>query len=128
MARLANLEQQAALALEDSTMHLTRGAWPEAMSSVRRAQGIVTGGGSPVLVQQIAQRRAELELVARLEEVRLIRPSVREEERFDDQDVAQARTPESRQSGNGDAELASAIQDDAPTYAAVFRESCAAVC
>ena len=71
---------------------LERGAWPEALSSVRRAQGILTGGGTPALVQRIAQRRAELELVARLEEVRLVRPSVREEERFDDQDVAVAPT------------------------------------
>ena len=121
-ARLANVEQQAALALDDSRAHLDRGAWPEAVSSVRRAQGILAGGGTPAMVQRIAQRRAELELVARLEEVRLVRPSVREEERFDDQDVAEAPTLESKKSKNADADLASADQEDATSYAAVFRE------
>ena len=70
-ARRTVVEQQAVLALDDAQAHLDRGAWPEALSSVRRAQGILAGGGSPRLVQRIAQRRADLELVARLEEIRL---------------------------------------------------------
>ena len=70
-ARRTTLEQQAVLALDDAQAHLDRGAWPEALSSVRRAQGILAGGGSPRLEQHIAQRRTDLELVARLEEIRL---------------------------------------------------------
>ena len=70
-ARRTILEQQAVLALNDAQGHLDRGAWPEALSSVQRAQGILAGGGSPGLIRRIAQRRADLELVARLEEIRL---------------------------------------------------------
>src|SRR3954467_823475 len=66
-ARLVRMEQQAVLALDDSQALLDRGAWPEALSSVRRAQGILTGGGTPGLVQRVEQWRANLELVARLE-------------------------------------------------------------
>jgi len=76
-ARRTILEQQAVLALDDAQAHLDRGAWREALSSVRRAQGILTGGGSPRLMQRIAQRRADLELVARLEEIRLERAAIK---------------------------------------------------
>jgi hypothetical protein len=76
-ARRAILEKQAVLAMEDAQAHLDRGAWPEALSSVRRAQGILTGGGSPRLLQRIVQRRSDLELVARLEEIRLERTAVK---------------------------------------------------
>ncbi len=71
-ARRTTLEQQAVLALDEAQAQLDRGAWPEALSSVRRAQGILGGGGSPRLIARIAQRRMDLELVARLEEIRLV--------------------------------------------------------
>ena len=76
-ARRTVVEQQAVLALDDAQAHLDRGAWPEALSSVRRAQGILAGGGSPRLAQRIAQRRTDLELVARLEEIRLEQATVK---------------------------------------------------
>ena len=71
-ARRITLELQAVLALDEAQAQLDRGAWPEALSSVRRAQGILGGGGSPRLIARIAQWRMDLELVARLEEIRLV--------------------------------------------------------
>jgi len=47
-------------------------------------------------VRRVEQWRANLELVARLEKVRLVRPSVKEKERFDDEDVAETPTLESK--------------------------------
>jgi serine/threonine protein kinase/Flp pilus assembly protein TadD len=121
-ARRTNLERQAVLALDDAQEHLDRGAWPQALSSVRRAQGILTGGGATGPAQRIANWNADLELVARLEEVRLVHPPVREKERFDDEDAADAPTLESQQAGNAVANLASDDQEDATSYAAVLRE------
>ena len=62
------------LALNDAQAHLDRGSWPEALSAVKRAQGILAGGGSALLQERIARRRADLELVGRLERIRLERP------------------------------------------------------
>ena len=45
-ARRTALDLQTALALDDAQALLDRGAWPEALSAVQRAQGIVAGGGS----------------------------------------------------------------------------------
>jgi tetratricopeptide (TPR) repeat protein len=98
-ARRTIVEQQAVLALDDSQACLDRGAWPEALSSVRRAQGILAGGGSPRLVQRIAQRRADLELVARLEEIRLERAAVKEGFNFDNEGAAADYTAALRDNG-----------------------------
>ena len=121
-ARRTVVEQQAVLALDDAQTHLDRAAWPEALSSVRRAQGILTGGGSPGLLRRIAQRRADLELVARLEEIRLMRAVVRKELKFDDEGGAAAHAVGSGEPGLPVNDLA--IDDEGPgaAYAAALRE------
>ena len=121
-ARLVRMEQQAILALDDSQALLDRGAWPEAFSAVRRAEGILASGGSPRLGQRVAQRRADLVLVARLEEIRLLRIAVKEEFTFDDKDATAVHAAASRESEHPTTELATDDEGAAADYAAAFGE------
>jgi hypothetical protein len=64
---------QAQLALADADNFQAQGKWPEALLCARRAEPLAGGGLlSEALRRRVQQRLADLELVARLEEVRLL--------------------------------------------------------
>jgi serine/threonine protein kinase/Flp pilus assembly protein TadD len=96
-AREAGLEQEAGRALEEAEAWYRRDNLPEALSAVKRAEALLTGGaGRDGLRQRVRQWQADLKMVKRLEEIRL------------------------RQSEVKDHRLDHASAD--PAYAAAFRE------
>jgi tetratricopeptide (TPR) repeat protein/serine/threonine protein kinase len=73
-ARQAALEQEVVRALDETEGSYQRGQLPEAMTAVKRAEGLLgTGGASDELQQRVRRWRADLEMVNRLEEIRLLR-------------------------------------------------------
>ena len=71
-SRQARLDQQIVRALGDIQSSYRSGQLPEAMASARQAQGLIaSGGASPTLRERARQWRTDLEMVARLERIRL---------------------------------------------------------
>ena len=68
----AAAEREVNLALEDAARLQGQGQWPEALSAARRAEGLLAGGVRGDLQERVRRRRADLEMVARLEEVGLL--------------------------------------------------------
>jgi hypothetical protein len=72
----ATVEREALLALQETTRFQEQGKWPEALSAARRAEGLTSAGfAGDDLRRRAEQRRRELELVAKLEEIRLLNTS-----------------------------------------------------
>src|SRR5262249_16813426 len=66
-------------ALEDADRWQEQRRLPEALSAARRAEGLVRGGtADEALRRRVRRRRADLEFVAELEEVRLRRSDVKD--------------------------------------------------
>jgi serine/threonine-protein kinase len=68
----AAAEQPVEQAVQEATRLQEQGRWPEALSAARRAEGLLAGGlVSDELQQRVRDLRADLEMVARLEDIRL---------------------------------------------------------
>jgi serine/threonine protein kinase len=83
------------LALQESKRLQEQANWPEALSAAMRAAGLPAGGGVSVeLEHRKGEQLANMEMIARLEEIRLLDSSEVREERFDvavkDPEYAQA--------------------------------------
>jgi tetratricopeptide (TPR) repeat protein len=71
-ARQAALEHEVERALEETEMSYQRGKLPEAMAAVKRAEGLLaSGAGSAELQRRMGQWRTDLEMVTRLDTIRL---------------------------------------------------------
>ncbi|HZL90049.1 MAG TPA: tetratricopeptide repeat protein [Pirellulaceae bacterium] len=70
--RQAAVEQEVNLALKEAGRLQEQGQWPEALSSAKRAEGLLAGGGSDELRERVRQLRKDVEMVLRLEEIRLL--------------------------------------------------------
>jgi Protein kinase domain len=77
----AAAEREVSLALQEATRLQGQGQWLEALSAARRAEGLLAGGVSGELQERVRERRADLEMVARLEDIRLL--STDKDGRFD---------------------------------------------
>src|SRR5262249_3031670 len=78
-ARLAEeTERDVETALQEATRLLKEAKWADAKTAVARAQGRLGDGGSADLRQRIRQVRADLDLVRRLEGIRLEQAQVRD--------------------------------------------------
>ncbi len=69
-ARLAAVEVEVDLALKEAERLQDEGKYPQALSAAKRAEALVTGG-SQELRQRVCRLRADLDMVARLERIRL---------------------------------------------------------
>jgi serine/threonine protein kinase/Flp pilus assembly protein TadD len=77
------LEREIERALQEATSWSERGNFSEGMSAVKRAEGLLASGrASTELRQRVAAKRADLDLVTRLEEIRLEQSTVKGD-RFD---------------------------------------------
>jgi serine/threonine protein kinase/Tfp pilus assembly protein PilF len=70
-ARVKVAEGNVKLALEDATALRRQARWPEALEAAKRAEGFWADGGSEPLRRQVRELRKDLEMVLRLEDVRL---------------------------------------------------------
>ena len=71
-ARQTALELEVSLALNEAEQLQEQAKWPEALSAAKRAQGLLAGGGSEALRERVHQLRKDLEMVLRLEDIRLL--------------------------------------------------------
>jgi tetratricopeptide (TPR) repeat protein len=79
-ARRTETEREANAALEEATKWQGEGRLPEALAAARRAAWVAeTGTAGAAFRQRVQARRADLELVAELEEARLQMTAVKEE-------------------------------------------------
>jgi tetratricopeptide (TPR) repeat protein len=71
--RQALLGQEVAGALKEAETASERGKWSEALAAVKRAGGLLAGGGgSDELQERVRQWGADLDLVARLQDARML--------------------------------------------------------
>jgi len=76
-ARWTAVERQVDLALQEATQLMQQAKWPEARAWLERADGLLAGGGSRDEVRRrVSALRNDLDLVQRLEEVRLEKAAV----------------------------------------------------
>jgi serine/threonine-protein kinase len=72
------LEREVERALQEASSWSERGNLPEGMSAVKRAEGLLASGrASAELRQRVARQRADLDLVTRLEAIRLEQSAVK---------------------------------------------------
>jgi serine/threonine protein kinase/Tfp pilus assembly protein PilF len=79
-ARQTALELEVSLALKEAEQSQEQGKWPEALSAARRAEGLLAGGGSDELRERVHLLRKDLEMVLRLEEIRLLSSETKDNE------------------------------------------------
>jgi serine/threonine protein kinase len=72
-ARLAATEKEAGLALVDAEALKTQAKWSEALEAVRRANGFLSNDTSSELYSRVQGLRKDLEMVLRVEQIRLPR-------------------------------------------------------
>jgi tetratricopeptide (TPR) repeat protein len=70
-ARQAAMIVQADLAIQEATRFQEQGNWPEALSAVKRAEGILAVGVLPEWEHRVQECRRDLEMMLKLEEIRL---------------------------------------------------------
>jgi serine/threonine protein kinase/cytochrome c-type biogenesis protein CcmH/NrfG len=70
--RLAITEREANRSLGEAIALRARSKWPEALEAVKRAGGLLAGGGGEPLRQQVQEVRRDLEMVLRLEDIRML--------------------------------------------------------
>ena len=70
-ARLAATEREVSLALEEAAKLQGEARWPEGLEAVKRAEGILAGGGSEELRGRVREMHKDLAMVLGLEEIRL---------------------------------------------------------
>jgi tetratricopeptide (TPR) repeat protein/serine/threonine protein kinase len=71
-ARQTAVEYEVSLAVREAEQWEKQAKWPEALSAAKRAQGLLAGGGSDDLREHVHQLRKDLEMVLRLEDIRLL--------------------------------------------------------
>jgi serine/threonine protein kinase/tetratricopeptide (TPR) repeat protein len=71
-ARQTAIDQEVNLALKEAEQWQAQEEWPEALSAAKRAQGLLAGGGSDELRERTHQLRKDLEMVLRLERIRVL--------------------------------------------------------
>jgi serine/threonine protein kinase/Flp pilus assembly protein TadD len=71
--RWAATEQKLNLALDEATHLQAQAKWPQALEAVKRAEGIFANARNEALRKRIAELRKDLEMVLRLEAIRLPR-------------------------------------------------------
>jgi serine/threonine protein kinase/Flp pilus assembly protein TadD len=69
--RRAMIEERVKQALSDAGEFQHQGKWVEALEAAKRAEGFLAGGSSQELEQRVREARKDLEMVLRLEEIRL---------------------------------------------------------
>ncbi len=70
-ARETEIETEVTAALQEAERWQKQEKWPEALSAVKQAEGLLTAGGSDELRERVHQLRKDLEMVLRLEEIPL---------------------------------------------------------
>jgi tetratricopeptide (TPR) repeat protein len=80
--REAAIQAEVTTALNEAERWQALEDWPEALSAVKRAEGFLAGGGDGVPRGHVLQLRNDLEMVLRLEEIRL-RSSEIKDNKFD---------------------------------------------
>ena len=71
-ARQTAVEQEVKLALKEAEQWEEQGKWPEAQSAAKRAEGLLAGGGGDELGERVHQLRKDLDMVLRLDDIRLL--------------------------------------------------------
>jgi serine/threonine protein kinase/Flp pilus assembly protein TadD len=78
--RRAESEAEARAAFDEAKRWQQQEKWSEALSAIRRAQGVLTGfGGDADLQRQLNQRRKEVEMAVRLDDARLATTALHDE-------------------------------------------------
>ncbi len=72
-AQQAYAEREAAEALDDAGEWCERGLWPQAQTKLRRAETVLGDRGSPPLRSRLGRLRANVQIMERVEEIRLWR-------------------------------------------------------
>jgi eukaryotic-like serine/threonine-protein kinase len=88
-ARQTAVEQEVKLALKEAEEWQEQGKWPEALSAAKRAEGLLAGGGSDELRERVHQLRKDLDMVVRLDDIRLL-SSEWKDDKFDFESADQA--------------------------------------
>jgi serine/threonine protein kinase/tetratricopeptide (TPR) repeat protein len=78
--RQATLGNEVLAALDEAAAALSRGQVPTARAALRRAEGLLAGGGDEGLGPRVRRWRTDLDFVGLLEELRLGQPAVRGEQ------------------------------------------------
>jgi serine/threonine protein kinase/Flp pilus assembly protein TadD len=86
-ALLATTEREAKAALTQAANLQAQAKWPEALEAVKRAEGFLAGGGSEELEARTRELRRDLEMVVRLQAIRLPQADTLTEGALDDQQV-----------------------------------------
>ena len=82
-ARQAAVDQEVSLALKEAERWQGQGKWPEALSTAKRAEGLLAAGGSEALRERVRDLRRDVEMVLRLEDARLQAASSKDGKPFD---------------------------------------------
>ncbi len=70
-ARLTATEREVNLAMAEAMSLRDSKLWPEALDAAKRAKGILGRGGSKALRERVNELRSDLQMVVRLDEIRL---------------------------------------------------------
>jgi len=68
--RMADIEREVTLALDEANRHREQRHWGEALSAVKRGDSLLAGEGSEELHRNVRELRRDLEMVIRLEKIR----------------------------------------------------------
>jgi serine/threonine-protein kinase len=81
--RAQERDSQASADLEEAAVLEGQGKWAEAQAAIERAEGRLAGSGPVALRERVVQARAELQFVAKLEELRMRRADTGKDGHFD---------------------------------------------
>jgi superkiller protein 3 len=68
--RMADIEREVTLALDEANRHQEQRHWAEALSAAKRGDSLLAGEGSEELRRKVRELRRDLEMVIRLEKIR----------------------------------------------------------
>ena len=88
-ARQTAVEQEVKLAFKAAEEWQEQGKWAEALSAAKLAEGLLAGGGSDELRERVHQLRKDLDMVLRLDDIRLL-SSEWKDDKFDFESADQA--------------------------------------
>jgi serine/threonine protein kinase/Tfp pilus assembly protein PilF len=119
--RWAVAEEKVQLALADAAELHRQARWPEALEAVKRAEGILSGGGSDELRLRVGRLRRDLEMILRLESIRVPRAGAGAAERDGDNAWADAAYAQAFRDYGLDVERLQAEQAAAQLRASAIR-------